>query len=122
VITRRWKARGDESGSGSLLAIAIVATLVAATTLVDSVCFAYEVKQRTARAADLAALAAADTASGLVAGYACESAATAAQLNGATLEHCEVDGGAARVLTRSDYLGIPVSAEARAGPPGSLSG
>jgi secretion/DNA translocation related TadE-like protein len=77
---------------------------------------ALTIRQLTANAADAAALAAADTASGLVAGYPCANAAEAARLNGAALGECTVNGLDARVTATRHVLGVSVTVEARAGP------
>ncbi|MCU1419075.1 MAG: hypothetical protein JWR57_244, partial [Mycetocola sp.] len=58
-----------ERGSGSVLAVALVASVLMLAGLVLPLNAALMTRQLTANAADAAALAAADTASGLVAGY-----------------------------------------------------
>ncbi len=74
-------------------------------------------RQLTANAADAAALAAADTASGLVPGVPCVNAADAARLNGADLTACSVEGLEALVSASRAVLGVTVTVDARAGPP-----
>lgn len=78
---------------------------------------ALSVRQAVAGAADAAALAAADVASGLLPGFPCAQAERVAEANGATLEACHVDGLIATVSVGSSVLGIPVTAGATAGPP-----
>jgi hypothetical protein len=73
-------------------------------------------------AADAAALAAADTASGAVAGIPCAAAAEAARLNGAAVTVCTVEGMIASVTAARGYLGFELGAQARAGPPDSPGG
>lgn len=75
--------------------------------------------QRAANAADAAALAAADVASGAMPGVACELATAAASLNGAVLDRCELSGGVALVSVSSNWWVFSLSATARAGPPGT---
>jgi secretion/DNA translocation related TadE-like protein len=99
--------------------VSIIACVLAVVGLVVPVSLALAVKQQVAGAADAAALAAADTASGAVAGFPCDAAARAASLNGAELARCELDGLIATVAARTGYLGFDVTVEARAGPPGS---
>jgi secretion/DNA translocation related TadE-like protein len=111
-----------ESGAGSLLAVGVVASMLAVTSMVIMVSLALAVKQRVTGAADAAALAAADTASGAVAGFPCDVAAAAARLNGAELRRCEVSGAVATVSARAGYLGFDISVAARAGPPGEGGG
>jgi secretion/DNA translocation related TadE-like protein len=78
---------------------------------------ALSVRQAVAGAADAAALAAADTASGLLPGYPCESAARVSAANGFTLTDCGLDGLVATVRVGASVLGIPLSVAASAGPP-----
>lgn len=73
--------------------------------------------QRLASAADAAALAAADTASGLIAGVPCERAAEISAVSMARIESCDVDGLIATVTVGASFGGLAVTASARAGPP-----
>lgn len=77
------------------------------------------VRHRVGAAADSAALAAADTASGLIPGYPCDSAEDAARLGHVTLVSCALDGMIASVEASSRYLVFDIAARARAGPPGA---
>lgn len=110
------KAARDD-GSGSVLAVALVACVLLLTGLALPLNAALTTRQLTANAADAAALAAADTASGLVPGYPCRNAEEAARLNGALLAACAVDGLDVRVSASRSVLGILVTVAARAGPP-----
>ena len=73
--------------------------------------------QRLAGAADAAALAAADAASGAVAGVPCESAEAVARSAAAELSGCEINGLTATVTVSAMFGGLPAAATARAGPP-----
>jgi secretion/DNA translocation related TadE-like protein len=73
--------------------------------------------QRLAGAADAAALAAADAASGAVIGVPCEMAETVARSAGAELSRCEIDGLTATVTVSATFARLPAAATARAGPP-----
>jgi len=73
--------------------------------------------QRLAGAADAAALAAADTASGAVSGDPCGRAGEIAAASGASLEACAVDGLIATVTVSGPFGALAVTASARAGPP-----
>ncbi|MGA7149114.1 MAG: helicase, partial [Microbacterium sp.] len=64
-----------------------------------------------------AALAAADTASGLVSGVPCERAAEVAATAGAFVEACDVAGLIATVSVSARFGVFPATAHARAGPP-----
>jgi helicase/secretion neighborhood TadE-like protein len=117
---RRFVARlREESGSGSLLAVGVVASVFALTMMLVPLAQALVIKQRVVGAADAAALAAADTASGAIAGFPCEAADAVARLNGAVLGGCELDGAVVTVSAGARYLGFDIVVFARAGPPGS---
>lgn len=106
-----------DRGSGTILTIAIVACIVALTAMTIPLYSALVLRQAVAGAADAAALAAADAAVGIVAGFPCEVAGRVAAANGAALDACEVDGLIVTVVTSRSMLGIPVTAAATAGPP-----
>lgn len=108
----------SDQGSGSVLAVALVTAVLLLTGLALPLNAALTTRQLTANAADAAALAAADTASGLVAGYPCANAAEAARLNGAELGECTVDGLEVTITATRRVLGVTVSVASRAGPPG----
>ncbi|MBA8815537.1 secretion/DNA translocation related TadE-like protein [Microbacterium halimionae] len=73
--------------------------------------------QRLASAADSAALAAADTASGAEIGVPCDRAAEVAATFGAAVSSCALDGLIATVSVTGTFLRWQTSATARAGPP-----
>jgi secretion/DNA translocation related TadE-like protein len=103
--------------AGAIAAIAVVgcaATLASGLVLAGS---AAVFGQRLAGAADAAALAAADAASGAVIGVPCESAEAVARSAGAELSGCEVDGLTATVTLSAMFARVPATATARAGPP-----
>ena len=111
-------ASGDnERGAGSVLALAVLAATVLVTALVVSALALLAVSRSVANAADAAALAAADTASGAIAGYPCEAADAVATLNQTVVMHCTVAGLIASVSVRRGVHGFDISASARAGPP-----
>jgi secretion/DNA translocation related TadE-like protein len=106
-----------ERGSISLVAVGMIAGVIALTGSIATVAAAFVAKQRVTGAADAAAVAAADTASGAVAGYPCERASSAARLNGAELVGCTLDGPFASVRVQARFLAFELRAQARAGPP-----
>ncbi|WP_166784114.1 Rv3654c family TadE-like protein [Cryobacterium suzukii] len=108
---------GSERGAGSILALAVLAATVLLTTLVVSVLALLAVGRSVANAADASALAAADTASGAIAGYPCEAARAVASLNGTAVTRCTVTGLIASVSVGRRVQGIDIFASARAGPP-----
>ncbi len=113
-------ARGrtaSDRGSGSLLAIGLVAALAVLTTLIVPLYGALAVRSLVGAAADAAALAGADVAVGLAPGIPCEAASRAASAAGARMTSCAVDGLVITVVASRDILGVAVTAAATAGPP-----
>jgi secretion/DNA translocation related TadE-like protein len=115
-VTRRRAPNGD-GGAGSILVVAILGALVTIATVLLPVLALLPVRQAVQGAADAAALAAADTASGLLPGVPCDTAARAAQLNGSHLVGCTVDGLIATVSVSRPAAGFSIGSRARAGPP-----
>lgn len=73
--------------------------------------------QRLAGAADSAALAAADTVTGLAAGDPCDRAGDLAAIAGAAVAACDIDGFVVTVTVTARFGVFATSATARAGPP-----
>jgi len=100
-------------GSGLLLLILCAAVLLLLQSAVGA--------SRAATAADLAALAAADTVRELRSGEPCAVAAEVAARNGAVLASCTVDTGERTVQVETrvpvPLLPQPATGHARAGPP-----
>ncbi|MFM9920579.1 Rv3654c family TadE-like protein [Lacisediminihabitans sp. H27-G8] len=113
-----WAIEG-ESGSGSVLAVAIVAAMLMLFSLLLPVVTVFSVQQRAAGAADAAALAAADVAVGIRSGSPCETASTVAVANTTRLDGCLVEDTTATVRVTASVLGFVVSARATAGRPPS---
>ena len=108
-----------EHGAGTVVALALGLGIVAVLLLVIPLYTALATRHSVAAAADAAALAAADTASGLVPGYPCDVAARVAAANGASIDSCTVDGLVATVVVSRGILGLTLAESATAGPAGS---
>jgi secretion/DNA translocation related TadE-like protein len=108
-----------ERGAGSVLAVSIVAAVVVLASLALPLYTVLVVRASVSGAADAAALAAADTVSGVVSGIPCERAAAVAQENGAQLDACASDGLVVTVSASRAVLGFRVVVAATAGPPGT---
>jgi secretion/DNA translocation related TadE-like protein len=106
-----------DRGSGSILALAVIGAMMTLTAVAVPAFALLAVGQSVRNAADAAALAAADTASGAVAGVPCEVAAAAATLNGASVAECVVDGLIASVSVTRSVAGFVIASRSRAGPP-----
>ena len=110
-----------ERGSGSALALATVALVLAAGALATGVALAVNARHYAAVAADAAALAAASHATAGP-GVACERAARVARANGVRLQACALDGAVASVAVEATVRlpwighGGAVRLNARAGP------
>lgn len=112
-------ALASERGSGSILAVAIIAAVLMLFCLVVPVATVLSAQQRVAGAADASALAAADVAVGIRSGSPCPIAATVAAGNAARLDGCFIEGPTATVRVTTSVLGFAVSARATAGRPDS---
>lgn len=106
-----------ESGSGTPLAVGIVACIVLIGVGLLPLYRGAVAMRSLAAVADSAALAGADSASGLEPGFPCERAAQAAALGGARLDSCALSNGIVTVSVSASILGYPLRVEARAGPP-----
>lgn len=117
----RRKGGRTERGSGSVLLLGaglLLLMLFCAVLLLLQTAVA---ANRAATAADLSALAAADTARGLREGDACTVAAEVAGRNGAALTGCAVNAGDHSVQVDTEVavrlVPWPATGRARAGPP-----
>jgi secretion/DNA translocation related TadE-like protein len=107
----------DDRGAGAVLAIALMMAVVVIGLAGVTLAGALSTRQRLIGAADLAALAAADAASGAIGGVPCRVAADVARANGAGLAACETDGLVVTVTVVGSFAGIPIQAHSTAGPP-----
>lgn len=100
-----------------MLAVAILAVVVMFGVFGVGVAAAMTARQRVIGAADLAALGAADAASGAIAGAPCEVAERVARGNASRLAACDIDGLIVTVTVVGAFAGMPIEARSRAGPP-----
>ena len=106
-----------ERGSGTVLAVGLTAAVALVGGAVIPLSQVLVARAQAAGAADAAALAAADAASGREPGFPCELASVVAAANGAAVQSCEVDGLVVTVSVARGILGLDVAARATAGPP-----
>ena len=109
--------RERDEGSGTILGVAIIAATMCTTGLVVSAFAVLALQQSVHGAADAAALAAADTASGAIAGFPCEAAAQAATINGTSVSSCAIDGLIAEISVERAAGPFVLRSRSRAGPP-----
>lgn len=112
--------RGGSRGSASVLGVAMIGAVLVVFVVVLPLYIGLATRQAVIAAADSAALAGADVASGRIAGYVCEAAREVAEANGAVLTGCEADGQVVTVTTQREFLGLQLMALATAGPPAEL--
>jgi secretion/DNA translocation related TadE-like protein len=110
-----------ERGSGSILAVAILAAVLALTAAILPLGTVLTAKRQVANSADAAALAAADVAVGIAPGQPCEVARQVAEANGVALLSCVLEGVDATVQTRLELNGFSLTARATAGTPSADS-
>lgn len=106
------KNRRPEDGSGTVLALTIIAVLLVLTVVIAGLIGVVSANRRASAAADLSALAAADAYRGLTEGDPCAVAADLAERHGAHLESCMFPD---RPETVEVTVAVPV-----AGPMGML--
>lgn len=108
----------NERGASTAMLLTVLAGLMVLFAAALSLLQVHVAASRAAMAADLAALAAADAARGLMTGDPCELAAATAQVHGATVTACNItDPGVAHLeITVPTVVGWQTTAVARAGP------
>ncbi|HWI32028.1 MAG TPA: Rv3654c family TadE-like protein [Microbacterium sp.] len=106
--------------AGTVASVGVVACLASFAVGFAVVGGASVAGQRLAGAADAAALAAADAASGAVTGDPCARADEVAAAVGAQVAACDVDRLVATVSVEGSFAGLVLRASARAAPPPSL--
>jgi secretion/DNA translocation related TadE-like protein len=120
TVIRRSVSFNSERGSGSVLALALGAVVMALLVGVLFLAQAGVMASRAASAADLAALAGADAARGLTSGEPCAVVSEVLAHHNATLSSCVVTGGeVVEVVTELAYpfsWGV-ATGHAKAGPP-----
>lgn len=107
----------EERGSGALLAIGIIGAVVALAAVLIVALSVHAAHTRASVAADAAALAAANVASGRIQGDACEVAGRVAAAHGAQLGGCESQFLESTVTVHVDAGLLTCAASARAGLP-----
>ncbi|MGM0928458.1 MAG: Rv3654c family TadE-like protein [Actinomycetota bacterium] len=120
---------GEDRGAGTVLAVGLVLLLCLMLAVVASVLQAGMASARAGKAADLAALAGADAARGLLAGDPCSLAAEVAGKQGSELSACSRSGPGGVVVDVRSRSALPdvfewlngewthAEGRARAGPP-----
>lgn len=107
----------DDTGAGAVLALAAIGATLVVALAVLALGTALTARQRLVAAADAASLAAADTLLGAVAGDPCDRAREVAAAHRVTVADCSLAGAEARITVTTTVLGLPATAESRAGPP-----
>ncbi len=105
-----------DEGSGSMLTLGIGASFLILTFLLIPLLGGFVVHQRVQGAADVAALAAADIASGRQPGNPCETAEILVSGAGFSVRECRLVGLISRITVTTNFGPIELVARARAGP------
>lgn len=112
---------GADQGSGTVLVLGAGLVVLILSVAVLLMLQAGVAANRAATAADLSALAAADTLRGLRTGDPCTVAAEVATRNGAELASCTPESADQSVQVATEVavplLPLPATGQARAGPP-----
>lgn len=105
-----------DTGSGSMLTLGIGASFLILTFLLIPLLGGFVIHQRLQGVADIAALAAADTASGRQPGNPCETAEKISARAAFTVLDCRLAGRISRVTVMTFFGPFELVARARAGP------
>lgn len=108
-----------DEGAGTVLAVGLVAAVIAVFLLAAAGALVLDGHRRVVAAADAAALAGADVALGVATGVPCERAASLSEEVGVRVDRCVQRGTLVRVHASTVVLGVPLGADAVAGPPPS---
>jgi NAD(P)-dependent dehydrogenase (short-subunit alcohol dehydrogenase family) len=104
----------DESGSGTILGFALIASVL---TAVSAACLSLQsgfIEQRLQVVANSAAMAASDALNGYSTGFPCEAARAVIDINMFKVEECRIVGFDAFIRIRVQSLGMVHFASARA--------
>jgi hypothetical protein len=106
----------SDSGSGAILALAVIGLSVACLGITQTVALHLLSEARLNAVTEAAALSADDALRGLITGYPCEIAKEIADENMVILDECRIVGFEAFVKMHVQSMGIVLNATARAGP------
>ncbi len=112
------KNQRPEEGSGTVLALTIIAALLVLTVVIAGLIGVVSANRRASAAADLSALAAADAYRGLTEGDPCAVATDLAERHGAHLESCTFPD---RPETVEVTVAVPVAGMGMLGRRGCVS-
>lgn len=121
MTARETRDVPTERGAGSVLAVAIIGSVVALLALAVPLYIGLAIRESVADAADAAALAAADVAVGIAPGFPCATAGQVARANGADLAACQIDGEVVTVRLQHAFFGIELASTSTAGPPDAVT-
>ena len=109
-----------DAGSGTMLTLGIGASFLIVTFLLVPLLGGFVIHQRAQGAADLAALAAADVASGRQPGNPCVTAEILVGGAGFSMRECRLEQLISRVTVTTNFGPFEVVARARAGPSSAM--
>jgi hypothetical protein len=114
VLSRTWRLDTGFAAVAAISALGLVSLAIASAGLAVKIGLG---ANRLQLASDAAALAASETARGLVAGFSCANAEQIAKSFGVQLDTCRIVGFGASVELSKTELGLNFSAASTAGSP-----
>lgn len=112
-----WGRFGSNSGSGTVLGLALVALALGGLVSSNLAVYRLFAAEKLQAQADQIAVAAADSLRGLATGYPCEVADQFAHMYMVKIAFCRIVEFECFLRLQSDRFGIRLEASARAGPP-----
>ena len=111
-----WSIFGRETGSGTILGLAVALAAVSGLMASNLVAFGLYSAIKLQAQADQIAVATANSIRGLNTGSGCETANQIAHIYMVSLDTCRIVGFESLIRLRSSAVGVELFATARAGP------
>jgi secretion/DNA translocation related TadE-like protein len=114
--SRIWPGFDQSQGSGTILGLAVAIVVLSGLLASNLAVFALISAEKLRVQADQIAVAAADSARGLITGFPCQTADQIASMYMVSLDSCRIVGFDSFIRLRSVVAGIELFASSRAGP------
>ena len=109
-------AAQSDRGSATVLGLGLIGAIVAGALAANFACFWLISAEKVRVAADLAAVAAADSVRGLITGEPCLAAGQIAHMYMVSLDTCRIVGFESFIRLHTNAAGLTLEAISRAGP------
>ena len=113
---RFWSVFSENRGSGTILGLALALAALCGLLACNLAVFALISAEKLRVQADQIALAAADSARGLITGFPCQTADQMATMYMVSLDSCRIVDFDSFIRLRSVVAGVELLASSRAGP------